>query len=793
MAMLFWGSALTLTALVMAALPLFGLLGYESAFVLGIGISLAATHLGARAVFRWRAGEPMFMSRALAPVLADREGIDARPLRALAQLVAGQVGRALALLVLPVLVLTVNALRVKNCNLAAGLAWALVLPGISAVTATVAGVAAGLGSRRPRRAILLGLGIILGSIVWALVRSYAAPPIFAFDPFGGYFPGSLYDEEVAISHTVLGARALHLGFALVALALLAPCLDGRTLEFKWRATRGRTALKALALVVGGAAALALYLEPRLGLAPDADSIARVLGGRRETAHLVLLYSPSGPWARDIDLHAEDAEFRWKELADFFAITPSAKITCYLFADAAEKRRHTGAGHTQVAKPWRREIYLQYDSWPHGVIKHELAHVFAGEFGDPLLHVARRGLVIDAGLIEGVAVAAEDRAEHLTLDQSVQVMRRAGLEPPLVQVLGPGFYAFSASRAYTLAGSFVRFLIEAHGIERFRVLYQSGGDYVAAYGRPLGELVTEWSRRIDATTVSEADHEQALERLRRPGILHKVCAHELALRAEEARMRSARGDWAGAVALYESLCSADPDDPGHLATLMNTHAAAHHEREAEKSALALLRHPKASPAQRVNALTFLGDLRLRKDPTEAAARYRQALALKPAEATARQLRARLLAATGDTPPPGSPGTAASPGFGAALARYLVGDTPGSPPDSALALLRAREITLAAPKNGLGYYLLGRQLLQHDQVSEAVSWLGQSLEFGLPDAGFAIEARRQLGLAALRSGDRGRAREVFASLAADATAPPEVRGEARDMVKRCDFRPPPAPSL
>jgi tetratricopeptide (TPR) repeat protein len=772
MAMLLWGSVLTLAALILAALPLFGLLGYESAFVLGLGITLAATHLGARAVFRWRARLPL--------VLAEREGIDARPLRALMQLVAGQAARALGLLVLPVLVLALNALRVKNCNLAAGLAWALVLPGVSALTATVAGVAAGLGSRRSGRAILLGLGIILGSVGWSLARAYTAPPIFAFDPFGGYFPGSLYDEEVAISGTVLGARALHLGFALAALTVLAPFLDGHTLGLRWRAARGRTALKALALVAGGAAALALHLEPRLGLAPDAASIARALGGRRETAHLVLLYSPSGPWARDIDLHAEDAEFRWHELADFFGVTPSGKITCYLFADAAEKRRHTGAGHTQVAKPWRREIYLQHDSWPHGVIKHELAHVFAGEFGDPLLHVARRGLVIDAGLIEGVAVAAEDRAEHLTLDQSVQVMRRADLEPPLAQVLGPGFYAFSASRAYTLAGSFVRFLIEAHGIERFRALYRNGGDYVAAYGRPLGELGAEWSRRIDATTVSEADHQQALERLRRPGILHKVCAHELALRAEEARTRSARGDWAGALALYESLCTADPDDPGHLATLMNTHAAAHHEREAEKSALALLRHPKASPAQRVSALTFLGDLRLRKDPTEAAARYRQALDLKPAEATARQLRARLLAATGSPQ---------APGLGPALARYLVGDPPGSPPDGALALLRAREITLTAPESGLGHYLLGRQLLQHNQMSEAVGWLGRSLELGLPDPGFAIEARRQLGLAALRSGDRGRAREVFAALAADGTAPPEVRGEARDMVKRCDFRPRP----
>ena len=38
----------------------------------------------------------------------------------------------------------------------------------------------------------------------------------------------------------------------------------------------------------------------------------------------------------------------------------------------------GAGGTNIAKPWRREIYLQDDVWPHPVMPHELAHIVAGK-------------------------------------------------------------------------------------------------------------------------------------------------------------------------------------------------------------------------------------------------------------------------------------------------------------------------------------------------------------------------------------------------------------------------------
>jgi len=56
------------------------------------------------------------------------------------------------------------------------------------------------------------------------------------------------------------------------------------------------------------------------------------------------------------------------------------VRAFFFRDAAEKKRLMGAGDTYIAKPWRKEVYLQMGAYPHPVLGHELAHVVAGSFG-----------------------------------------------------------------------------------------------------------------------------------------------------------------------------------------------------------------------------------------------------------------------------------------------------------------------------------------------------------------------------------------------------------------------------
>jgi tetratricopeptide (TPR) repeat protein len=754
---LVWTALLAIAAAAMAATPLLGLLGFESSFVLGLCASLAAAHLAAETVFRARA--------AASPAYGDLA--DARPGRAIARLYLAALRRPLAALLLPLAILTANALRVKNCDLAGGFAWFLLLPVGSAATGAAAGLVAGLATRRRLAGTLLAVAIVLGSLLWGVARFYAAPPVFGFDPFAGYFPGSLYDEELPIPGPFLVARALHFTYVFATLAIAAAFCNGRTLRLALRPRAPRVLVLGAALLAG---ALFARAATQPDCAPDAASIAATLGGRLDTAHLTLFYDPAGPWTRDIALHAQDAELRWAQLAGTFGVRPQGRISAYLFDNSDQKRRLLGASHTQIAKPWRREIYLQHDAFPHPVIKHELAHVFAGEFGDPIFHVARHGLHFSPGLIEGAAVAADAHPERVSLDQQVKILREDHLEPPLDQILGPRFFAWASSQAYSTAGSFCRFLLETRGPERFRVLYASGGDFESAYGEPLPALAAEWGRRIDATPLSDEERSLAHDRLHRPSVFHKVCAHELAVRRDEARALSARGDHAAALARLESVCSDDPDEPAHIAELMDAHLAARDEAAAVAVAQRLLAHPKVSDALRARALTLLGDARLRGGNAGAADYFRRALGLPLDENTARQLRARVIAAE-------------DPVIGPALARYLTGDVAGAH-DPALDLLHALEMIDAAPRVGLGHYLAGRQLAAHDRWTEARAAFARARQLGLPDRGFLIESRKMEATAAFRTGDRAGARALFVELAAE-PAPPGLAAEARDWIARCDF--------
>ena len=117
---------------------------------------------------------------------------------------------------MPLLLSLLNAVRVRNCNLGAGLAFFLLLPVATAIVGAGSGVVAGLVF--PRRGRLVAFAIPVLSILWSLLRMYLDPPVFAYDPFGGYFPGPIYDEALRPSGTLLDYRLCNLVWVAAALA-----------------------------------------------------------------------------------------------------------------------------------------------------------------------------------------------------------------------------------------------------------------------------------------------------------------------------------------------------------------------------------------------------------------------------------------------------------------------------------------------------------------------------------------------------------------------------------------------
>lgn len=744
-----WALVFGAAGVALCFVPLFDLVGYELAFAVGILSALSGAHLGAQVTFEARRDMPRSQA-------AAAEG---QPLRTVVGLWAQAATRVWLLGLLPLGLVTLNALRVRNCDYPGGLVWHLVLPVTTGAVSAAAGVVAGLVRpfRRRIAPTLLALGVVLASLVWSGYRFYAAPAIFAYDPFGGYFPGTLYDEAVAIGAPLLWARLYHLAAALAALALSALFLDGR-LALSLGAARRRTGEAALAAATL-AVALGLWsLGPRAGFRLDAADVAARLGAVHETEHFVLHYSADGPWAKDLALHALDFEYQHARLAALLGVEPDGKVHAFLFDSAQQKASLMGAANTFIAKPWRREIYLQAEGWPHPVMDHELAHVFAGRLGDPIFGVARSGARVNVGLIEGIAVAAAWHGAPMTPHQLVKAMREGQIEPPLERVLGLSFLGLNAGQAYNVAGSFCRFLLDKHGPKPLGEVFRRAGVAAAwrdAYGVPFETLRAEWSQMIDAVEVPAREAAVMRERLARPSVFHKVCAHELALRREAARKALAAGDRARALRALEAVCEGDPDDPAHVAEVMEAAWAAERQAQAAQAAERLLAHPKRTAALEARAHALLGDLALARGAVEEAARrYALAEALPLDEGTARLIAVKRLA-TAEPPGPIADG----------LRRFLA--APRAARDAALDLLGVAELVRLEPRP-LFHYLYARQLEPRGRFAEAAQALARALEApdGLPDARFRREALRLRGKALFRAGRYADAQAAFEALAREA---------------------------
>jgi len=530
----------------LTVLPLVGSLGYENGLVLAPVMSVLAMAVGV---------DQLRDRRQRAEASTDLADLALFGLRELSIL------HALALATL-----LVGRMWQRGCDPLGGLVFYAMGPVASSVLGWACGLWAGVLAHRRVRQLLVGLAPMLLSLAIGLWRLFAHPVVFAYDPFWGYFSGSLYDESISVGPRYLWYRAYN-GAALVAmLGAWVLLVDPRRRVVTRPAWSRRAAF--LAVMTTAAAAITVTAGARAthhGWTADVDSITRVLSGTVETEHFVIHYVPRSADARWIETMATEHEFAWAELADEMGgRQPEVKVHSFIFENAAQKRSLLGAGKVQVAAPWRYQIYLDHRGFPHRVLHHELAHVFGATIGDELLGVSRSGLKLNVGLIEGLATALAPRSVgHLDLHDQAKILGVLDRRPPIAAIMGPGFFGLSSRVAYTAAGSFCRFLIDTYGFDKMAVLYRTAGDFKAAYATPLPVLERQWLEFLDDYGgITDDDVEQQRQRFERTAVWVRPCAHRVAEVAAEIGRASARGKLDEAIEHHRELCRLEPENPIH---------------------------------------------------------------------------------------------------------------------------------------------------------------------------------------------------------------------------------------
>ncbi|MFW2387137.1 MAG: tetratricopeptide repeat protein [Polyangiales bacterium] len=688
-----------LVGIVLAFVPLLAVHGVESALALGLLLP------------------PWAAANAAGFTVRNRgvRGID---------LVLRAVGMGLLIWLIPLLILALSSLRIRQCAPAEGLTFMILGPAIGCALAASVGVWVGALVGRPRLAPWLAAAIPIGAALLGLWTFYTTPTVYVFGAFAGYFPGAIYDDLVQIPTRYLTYRATML-VALLALGVLFDAL--------WDPTTGRLSIRGRSRAGFGAIAVGLGA---LGFVAASYALGNELGHRVSKEHLVerlgktergrhcIVHMPRETRPEDAARLIEDCDFQVSRLRSLVGLKSEEPVTAYFFRNQNEKKGLIGVGRTLIAKPWRREVYLQVSRWPHPVLGHEIVHAALAEVGKGPFAVsgALGGLIPNPGIVEGAAVAlAWDLRDDLDPDQWSRIMMDRNELPSAESVMSVRFSTLPARRAYMAAGSMMRFLIASRGMSEFLETYRRGNV------EDLPDLESKWREYLAEIPVSDHERGIAEVELARSSIFSSVCPHELAkLRANLAGDMAARDD-GRTIETCEAILDINETEAQARAALVGALARSG-QTEAAAATLdglrAAMNAPKpivaAALEQYADASWTLGKL------DEASALYDELLSLPRTDGPARQGEVKRLALE------------ASDAEREIVYEMLLSQSP-SP-----VVVHLAQTLASLRSDGLGQYLEARQLLGQNRYALALPLLQESQQLGLPTPRLERELGRLLGV-------------------------------------------------
>lgn len=753
----FWGLLVSISAIVACFTPLLETLGYEYALLVSLVVSAGTGHIGV-----------LFPKHARLAQTA--------PIHGVFTLYGGVLLTAAGLLVAPLLFSLLNALRVAPCNLWEGAVFYLLMPLFSAAFAGAVGLFWGLALASTRVASLAWFGSYLALLAASLVEFYTSPAVFLFGPLHGYFPGVLYDRVIRIEPRFLTYRLATTVHILFILSLAQSLFQPSSLRIGLGKMRWASRWVFVACGLGLLSIVLISAGPALGHRTNRSMLIDELSLLRTAPGLEVHLPPRTDKALAEEL-AADARFSLHQVQSYFDIFPTDTIHVFFFKDARQKARLMGAAGTNVAKPWRKAVYVVVDNAPHDILRHELAHVVAASFGAGPFDISGQlgGLWPNPGFIEGAAVAAQGPRGSLTTHQWAAAMKKLGLLPALESIFSFGFFGQNASSSYTAAGSFSAWVHSKFGPEALRRAYALG-DWTEATGKPLRQLEKEWHTFIARISLKDYELEAASHRFDRPSIVHTKCVHEVARLETLAAERADERRWGCALHLLEQAHDISGESTrtrlGLFFSRLDAGVAADFDREAEK----LLEDPAVAAVTKDTIREILADrLWKRGESSRAGILYRElaARAQTPSVRRTLEVKAHL--------------TTVSPERVGHIIDVLARRPSEDEVPEGLAMLEIARLAEARPNDPIAAYLLGRQHVRYRNYGEALSYLERAMNSGLDKTTDSLlREGRLMGarcLFHLRRFDEARA--LFAELASDLSMPLGLREEAADWEQRCLF--------
>ncbi len=610
----------------------------------------------------------------------------------------------------------------------------------------------------------------IACVVVSLVRFHGSPMIFAFDPFVGFFSGTLYDTVIEPGLALYTYRLGSLS-TLICGAFVASLVTRTDRGFRIDPRQPRAVLA----LVAGLASLGISLfGTKLGHWSTVKSIQDELGAELVGQRCIVEY-PSTTRLEEAKLLVKDCDEEVRAVETRLGAQGPAKVRAFFFRDAEQKKRLMGAANTYIAKPWREEVYLQLGGYPHPVLAHELAHVISGSFGHGPFRIAGSlgGYLPNPGLVEGLAVYASPEDEDLTDLQWAKAMKQIGILPQMERVFSLGFLGDASSKSYTLAGAFIDTIATRYGIAIVRRWY-GGEDISALTNKSWPELEKEFHETIDKVELPPDAESFARAKFARPGIFGRKCPHVVDALRHEADICRDSQRYADAIRLYREALAKDAVDFASRKELANVERR-HGDREVGRLALDAMAKggDKVPRTWRDRAEEALADAEMIDGAwADAAPRYEALAKASLDEDSARTLEIKAIAARDPEARP-------------AIMALLLGDTK----HGADIFLGGRELGawITEKKSPLAGYLIGRNLTTRGFYEQGSRALDEALAAPLPTRRVTRETIRQRAIAACATSDKRTLLELKSRIEAPDSVFDASSGGRREatlrMIVRC----------
>lgn len=226
------------------------------------------------------------------------------------------------------------------------------------------------------------------------------------------------------------------------------------------------------------------------------------------------------YSQKIQTLFKDAQFHVDELSKILGSRsnklPHVKIFVYPSEDS--KKLLFGGGATDVTDVVTPSIHIVVEGFPHPTLRHELVHALASGFGYHGL-----GFHPNIAFTEGLAIALAPFPSDLSLDEGAASLLESGRISAIENLFSPLFWQEAGSRAYTTAGSLIKYLMETYGIESVIALY-SGASLTKIVGKDENAVIKDWTQKIMATYDKKTTGLYTEALFRQGGVFQDLCPH-----------------------------------------------------------------------------------------------------------------------------------------------------------------------------------------------------------------------------------------------------------------------------